>query len=219
MNYTFNNWLHAFTYFYLNRQYTGGPCSSSSTEYFRGKPLLTFLPDENQCGLLCVVWQVINYLSSLNKHPQVQAFPSILRVRYLLTRARVFVARGYAKCHIQDSKSRCAKLSWGLSCAHKMTPKPTSNYPHGAEALQSKMEIQIGCILSLHCTNLWSSEMNLWRGDSGCRYPKGEGEIRGEEYAMRWAAPQCPLHEVWCKPQPHNCCASVKYQNTRKYQH
>lgn len=71
------------------------------------KTLLTFLPDDNQCRRLCVVWQVINYLFSLNKQPQVQASPSILWVCYLLMRARVFVARGYTKYHIKDSKSWC----------------------------------------------------------------------------------------------------------------
>lgn len=50
---------------------------------------------------LCVVWPVLNYLSSLSKHPQVQVSSSILWVflSYLLTKVRLIFARGYLKCH------------------------------------------------------------------------------------------------------------------------
>lgn len=97
---------------------------------FPRKTLLTFLPDDNQCGRLCVVWQVINYLSSLNKQPQVQASPSILWVRYLLTRARVFVARGYIKFHIKDSKSWCNQAETSPLITHTAFRSSIKKWKH-----------------------------------------------------------------------------------------
>lgn len=94
---------------------------------------------------LCVVWPVLNYLSSLSKHPQVQVSSSILWVflSYLLTKVRLIFARGYLKCHIQDSDCTWNKLDrpslhvWEKK-KKKMTYKTTCNYLYIIQDFYSK---------------------------------------------------------------------------------